>query len=170
ASFAACSAATVAAKGVDFLEPLKPAFPALPHTTAFPAMSVIVMIVLLKVAWMNAIPSASTLRFVRARPPCFGFAIGFLYLLLPGLLLARNRPPRTLFGSRVGMRPLASHGQPAPVTNPSVRPDVDQTLDVARNLRPQHAFYAVAGIDHAADPVHLLVREMVHSNGRIHPR
>ncbi len=43
-----CSAATVAAKGVDFFEPLKPAVPAEAQMIVFPALSVMVMIVLLK--------------------------------------------------------------------------------------------------------------------------
>jgi hypothetical protein len=47
---------------VDFFEPLKPALPALDHTTALPALSVIVMSVLLNVALMCATPSASTAR------------------------------------------------------------------------------------------------------------
>ena len=53
----------VAAKGVDFLEPLNPAFPALAQATVSPVRVVIVMIVLLKVALMWATPSASTWRF-----------------------------------------------------------------------------------------------------------
>ncbi len=52
ASFAACSAATVAANGVDFFEPLNPDLPGVPQTTVLPSMSVIVTIVLLKVALM----------------------------------------------------------------------------------------------------------------------
>src|SRR6478609_606058 len=63
ASRAHCSAATVAAKGVLFLEPLKPALPDEPHDTALPCESVIVMVVLLNVALMCATPSASTTRF-----------------------------------------------------------------------------------------------------------
>jgi len=57
------SAAMVAANGVDFFDPLKPAVPALAQTTALPALSVIVMIVLLKVAFIWAMPSASTTFF-----------------------------------------------------------------------------------------------------------
>src|SRR5436190_24239080 len=63
ASRPACSAATVAANGVDFLEPLNPAFPAVPQATALPDRSVMVMSVLLKVAMTLAIPSLSTTRF-----------------------------------------------------------------------------------------------------------
>src|SRR5580700_860103 len=50
ASRATCSAATVAANGVDFLEPLKPALPDDPHDTVFPRLSVMVTVVLLNVA------------------------------------------------------------------------------------------------------------------------
>src|SRR5688572_22498561 len=77
ASRAHASAATVAANGVDFFEPLKPALPELPHVTTLPWLSVIVTSVLLNVALMCATPSASTClraRFVRG-PPFFGFAI-----------------------------------------------------------------------------------------------
>src|SRR5690242_19308 len=63
ASRAHCSAATVAANGVLFFEPLKPALPDEPHATALPWLSVIVTVVLLKVALMCATPSASTTRF-----------------------------------------------------------------------------------------------------------
>src|ERR1700742_2865356 len=64
ASRAACSAATVAANGVLFLESLKPALPDEPHDTALPCESVIVMVVLLNVALICATPSASTTRLV----------------------------------------------------------------------------------------------------------
>src|SRR5205823_1830245 len=63
ASRAHCSAATVAANGVLFLDPLNPALPDEPHETAFPCESVIVMVVLLNVALTCATPSASTTRF-----------------------------------------------------------------------------------------------------------
>ena len=64
ASRAHCSAATVAANGVDFFEPLNPAFPDVPHDTALPCASVMVISVLLNVALTCATPSASTTRFV----------------------------------------------------------------------------------------------------------
>src|SRR6201996_2214120 len=56
AFLAASSAATCAAYGVDLREPLKPIIPALDHEIAFPAVSVMVMIVLLKVAATCATP------------------------------------------------------------------------------------------------------------------
>src|SRR5918999_6215484 len=85
ASRAACSAATVAANGVDFLEPLKPALPDDPHATVPPRMSVIVIVVLLKVALMCATPSASTTRFV-----FFPVAIYLVTFFLPAI--ARRGP------------------------------------------------------------------------------
>src|ERR1043166_218818 len=63
ASRAHCSAATVAANGVLFFDPLKPDLPEEPQATALPWLSVIVTVVLLNVALMCATPSASTTRF-----------------------------------------------------------------------------------------------------------
>jgi len=55
------SAVCCAAKGVDFREPVK-VIPAFAQATVFPFKSVIVIIVLLKVAWICAIPSGTFLR------------------------------------------------------------------------------------------------------------
>src|SRR5574338_1407228 len=73
ASRAQFSAATVAANGVLFLEPLKPALPAVPHESVLPRMSVMVISTLLKVAEMWATPSLSTTRLARL-PPVVGLA------------------------------------------------------------------------------------------------
>src|SRR5688572_33271101 len=54
------SAAAVAANGVDFFEPLKPAFPAEPHASVLPRRAVMVISRLLNVAEMWAMPSDST--------------------------------------------------------------------------------------------------------------
>src|SRR6516164_4042394 len=62
ASRAVASAATCAANGVLLREPLKPTFPALAQVTTAPSVSVIVMIVLLKLACTWATPFAPTLR------------------------------------------------------------------------------------------------------------
>src|SRR6266550_894918 len=56
ARFAAPSAESAAAYGVLLREPLKPATPAEPQLMTAPLRSVIVMIVLLKVAWMWTCP------------------------------------------------------------------------------------------------------------------
>src|SRR5438132_11749262 len=55
----ACSAATCAANGVDFLEPLNPAAPEVAHDSALPWRSVIVTIVLLNDACTCTMPSAT---------------------------------------------------------------------------------------------------------------
>src|SRR5438552_17246284 len=74
ASRAACSAATVAANGVDFLDPLKPALPDEPQVIALPCRSVIVISVLLNVAVTCAMPSASTTFLARLAPAAAGRA------------------------------------------------------------------------------------------------
>src|SRR3954466_3174067 len=76
ASRAQFSAATVAANGVDFFEPLKPAFPADPHARVLPRMSVIVTSRLLNVAEMCTMPSDSTTFLPRLAAAAFGAALG----------------------------------------------------------------------------------------------
>src|SRR5206468_3902759 len=66
ARLAACSAASCAANGVDFREPLNPTFPALAHESVLPSRSVIVTMVLLKVDLMWAWP-CETFFFSRRR-------------------------------------------------------------------------------------------------------
>jgi hypothetical protein len=56
AFFAACSAASWAAKGVLLRDPLNPALPELAQAITFPLTSVMVTMVLLKVDWMWATP------------------------------------------------------------------------------------------------------------------
>ena len=94
ASRAACSAATVAANGVDFFEPWNPALPEEPHVMALPCISVIVMSVLLKVAVMWAMPSASTTFLARLALAAAGFACA-IYFFSRGFFLpaiARRGP------------------------------------------------------------------------------
>src|SRR5882672_1530172 len=74
----ACSAATCAANGVDFREPLNPAAPEVAHARALPWRSVIVTMVLLNDAWMWAMPSATFfLTFLRTRAAAVGATGGF---------------------------------------------------------------------------------------------
>src|SRR5687768_18515131 len=104
ASRAACSAATVAANGVDFFDPLKPALPDDPHDTALPCVSVTVIVVLLNVALMCATPSGPITRLL-----FFAVAIGLLgHLLLPG-----DPAASPLLGACVGVRPLTANRKPA---------------------------------------------------------
>lgn len=87
AILAETSAAIPAAKGVLFFDPLKPLFPAEDQVITFPRVSVIVTIVLLKVAWIWAIPDDSALLTF--------FLTGFLtssatFFLLKGLAYLRG--------------------------------------------------------------------------------
>jgi hypothetical protein len=80
---AACSAASWAAKGVLFREPLNPTLPALAQAMTFPLTSVIVMIVLLKVDWIWTTPFwILRLSFFLA-PELFTGGISPPYFFLP---------------------------------------------------------------------------------------
>ncbi len=85
------SAATVAAKGVDFFEPLKPALPADPQTRALPRMSVMVISRLLKVAEMCAMPSDSTTFLERLALGAFGRRSQSCYFFVTFFLPAMAR-------------------------------------------------------------------------------
>ena len=93
ASSAAFLAASVAANGVLFLDPLNPRVPELHHEMVFPNLFVKVTMVLLKVALTKPIPSGSTFVFF------FFFVCG----------LAKNYSPYTIavfFPATVFLRPL----------------------------------------------------------------
>src|SRR5438552_2549982 len=79
---AAASAASCAANGVDFREPLNPTLPALAQDRVFPSRSVMVTIVLLKVDLMCAWPWAMFFFSRRRGFLVFGFAT-WRYPLLP---------------------------------------------------------------------------------------
>src|ERR671911_2047381 len=115
------SAATVAANGVDFFEPLKPALPAAPHASVLPRMSVMVMSRLLNVAAMCAMPSDSTTFLERlAAGALAGAEAGAVILLLRHFLLAGDGPARPLLGARVGMSALAANRQATTVADAPV--------------------------------------------------
>src|SRR5918996_1659734 len=119
------SAATVAANGVDFLEPLKPALPADPQARALPRMSVIVMSRLLNVAETWAMPSASTTFLERlAAGALAGAGVGAVILLLRHFLLAGDGPARPLLGARVGVSALAANRQATAVAGAPGAADV----------------------------------------------
>src|SRR5690606_3317293 len=83
-SFAASparSAATCAANGVLLREPRKPEPPEVAHANALPWRSVIVTMVLLKDAWMCAMPSTTVfLTFFLVVVLLLGFAIAIFLL------------------------------------------------------------------------------------------
>src|SRR3989337_1910764 len=129
------SAATVAANGVDFLEPLNPALPADPHASVLPRMSVMVTSRLLNVAEMWAMPSDSTTFLERlAAGALAGAEAGAVILLLRHFLLAGDGPARPLLGARVGVSALAANRQATPMANPPVAADVHQPLDIHRDF------------------------------------
>src|SRR5438876_10488717 len=97
ASRALASAATWAANGVLLREPLKPTLPALAHVMTAPSPSVIVTIVLLKLAWMWATPFTPTLRSL-----FFGF-------LTSATLVLRSAPLRRAIARRSGAMPRVSY-------------------------------------------------------------
>ena len=80
------SAATWAANGVDLREPLKPAWPEVAQASVLPWRSVMVTMVLLKDAWMCAMPSATFfLTFLRARAEavcCSSWRVGAFRLAI----------------------------------------------------------------------------------------
>src|SRR5690606_21621760 len=154
-------------------------------------MSVIVTSVLLNVAVMCAMPSASTcLRARFGRAPFFGVAIRSpvaypqslamaatlrhtatrAALLLRRLLLPRDRTTRPLVRPRVRVRALAPHREPTTMPLSAVAADVHETLDVHGHLRPQRTLHLVLILDRAPQTVHLVVRQLVHATVRIHPR
>src|SRR5581483_5297700 len=68
--------------------------------------------------------------------------IRFTLLLGGDLLLAGYRPFGTLARPRVGLRALAAHGKPAPMTHAAVAADLHQPLDVSLNFAPKVPFDA----------------------------
>src|SRR3954468_23177540 len=159
ASRPACSPATVAANGVDFFEPLKPAFPDEPQEIVFPLLSVMVMVVLLKVAETCATPSASIMRFVF-------FPIAMIYLivrLLGDFLLAGDSAAWTLLGAGVGVCALTTNWETPAVTNPAVAADVHESLDVHRDLGAQGALDTKVFLDRLAKPIHVGIVQVANS-------
>src|SRR5204862_3827601 len=148
AFFAASSAATCAAYGVDLREPLNPIMPALDHETVFPAPSVMVMIVLLKVAATCATPCTTFFfSFLRARPaPFLSAAILFGHLLLTG-----DRFGRALSRARVRVCPLAAHRQSSAMPKAAIAAQIHQPLDIHCDFAAQIAFDQIIAIDDLAD-------------------
>src|SRR5512139_764725 len=160
AFLATSSAATVAANGVLLRDPLNPFAPALAHARVFPSGSVIVMIVLLKVAWMWATPTG-TFRRTFLFPFFFGVAIvPPRPLFLRGfLLLGDGALPRPLPGARVGVGALAAGRQPLAVPQPPVAPQIHQPLDVHGDFLAKVPLDAVVRVDDVPDPRDLVFRQ-----------
>src|SRR5881227_1306417 len=157
ASRPACSPATVAANGVDFFDPLKPALPDEPQEIVFPLLSV--MVVVVKVAETCATPSASITRFA------FFPMATLLYLrhLLGNLLLAGDSSAWALLGTGVGVRALTANRQTTAVTNTPVAPDVHKSLDVHRDLGAQRAFDAKVLLNRLTQSINIAVVQVTNS-------
>src|SRR5262245_56165578 len=163
------SAATVAANGVDFLEPLNPALPADPHASALPRMSVMVISRLLNVAEMCAMPSDSTTFLERLALGALAGA-GAVILLLRHFLLARDGAARPLLGARVGVSPLAPHREPPAVADAAVAADIHQPLDVHRDFGAEGALHLDRPLDDLPEPGDFGVGEIPHPGVGAHAR
>src|SRR5277367_4167516 len=103
--------------------------PADDHETALPVWSVMVMIVLLKVAATCATPTTTFFfSFLRARPvpAFFSAAAGAAMGLLGHFLLAGDRLGRALARARVGVGALAADRQALAVTQAAVAGQVHE--------------------------------------------
>src|SRR2546426_211687 len=152
---AAASAASCAANGVDFREPLNPTFPALAHESVFPSRSVIVTIVLLNVDLMWAWPCATFFFSFRRGFFAFGFAM-WLRRLSPhtdGLL-------GTFPGPRVRVGPLSPHREVPAVPDPLVRADLDLPLDVLGDVPPKVPLDLIVAVDPLPDLDHLFLGQV----------
>src|SRR5438045_1009555 len=129
ASRALDSAATCAANGVLLREPLKPTLPALAQVMTLPSVSVMVTMVLLKLACTWATPLTPTLRsrflaFLtsatpdlragHARAPAFRFLLLLRCRLGHRLLHAARGLLRTLAGAGIGLGSLTAYRKSAP--------------------------------------------------------
>src|SRR5215510_8006177 len=167
AAAAAAPAACWAAKGVPLREPLNPRVPALDQVTTLPSRSVMVTWVLLKEAWMWAMPC--TTCFFSFLP---FFAPTTFVLIAPLLhlrLVADHGPARTLAGPGVGVGPLAAHREVAPVAHPAIRADLHEALDVHGDVLAEIALDLALGVDDLGDAARLLVREVLHPHARVDP-
>src|SRR6266576_1549463 len=82
-------------------------------------------------------------------------------LLCLGLLAHADRLARTAAGAGIGAGALAAHGQPAPVAQPTVGPDLHQALDVERDFAAQLAFDLGFFVEDVAEATDLLVVEVL---------
>src|SRR5262245_33877098 len=189
ASRAVASAATCAANGVLLREPLKPALPALAQLIVFPSVSVMVMMVLLKLACTWATPLVPTLRSrflpfltsatcsLLAPPPAGARArcagppgSRARSTLLAGLhlLAADGHLLRALPRARVRLRALAADGEPTAMPQAAIRADVHQALDVHGVLTAERALHLVLALDEVAQLARVLIAQRLHARVRVH--
>src|ERR1035437_9226943 len=116
-----------------------------------------VTMVLLNVAWICTIPEWTTrfsfflkLFFLVAFAGALAISSS---LRLAGcfLLIGHGAAARTLAGAGIGVGALAAHRQAAAMPQATVRPHLDVTLDVHRDLFAQVAFYGAFLFQNLAD-------------------
>src|ERR1700704_6010866 len=104
--------------------------PADDHATALPCASVMVTMVLLKVAATWATPTTTFFfSFLRARG---ALPVGFLSsaILLGHFLLAGDRLGRALAGAGIGVGALAADGQVFAMAQAAIATQIHQPLDI----------------------------------------
>src|ERR1700761_5854333 len=127
--------------------------PADDQDTALPCASVMVTMVLLKVAATWETPTTTFFfSFLRARgalPPFFSSAI-----LLGHFLLAGDRLGGPLAGAGIGVGTLSADGQVLAMTQAAIAAQIHKPLDVHRGVAAQIAFHQIIAVDDFADLNH----------------
>ena len=119
-----------AANGVDFLEPLNPVLPVDAHVIVLPSRSVMVTIVLLKVASIRAMPLVTTRAAFLTFFGLLFFCSTVFHSPFYFLSYYADRLPGAFPGPGIRLRPLPPDRQAAPVPQASVTSHVDEPLDV----------------------------------------
>src|SRR5215472_5946283 len=163
ALLAAVRAACWAANGVPLRDPRNPSEPALDQAMVLPSWSLMVTMVLLKVAWTCTTPTWTTrfsfflkLFFL----PVFAGAFAILCLRRCLLLVGHRSAARTLARAGVGMGALAPHRQAAAVPQSAVRAHLDVPLDVHRDLLAEIAFHGAFVFQDLADAVDFVLAQV----------
>src|SRR5215469_2974882 len=148
--------------------------PADDQAMVFPCASVMVIMVLLKLAFTCATPEAVFLRSrrrtrVASLPILNPFAARSRLLrcrqmsLLHALfLLAGNWFGRTFAGPGIGMGALPAHREAAPVAQAAIAAEIHQPLDVHGDFAPQIPLDDIIAIDHFTQLQHFLVSQLRH--------
>src|SRR5688500_19294808 len=84
---------------------------------------------------------------------------------LDNLLLAGNGAlARPLAGARIGLRPLAAHGQALAMAQPAIAADLHQALDVERDLLAEVTLDPPLLLEHTADLPDVVFRQVLHAD------
>src|SRR5690242_11077189 len=162
--------------------------PAEDQQTARPSGAVMVTIVLLNVAWIQASPCGTTRRsrfflnsFLRfagfpaaaaAAPSCGSLAIASPYYaaLLAGhdlLFGGHGALTRAFPRTGIGMRALATYGQIAAMAQPPIALNLDQPANVHLDLLAEIAFHPSLRLDLLAKLIHFFFGQILYLLGFI---